>query len=128
MTCKVTDLVENTERRILRAGVQSADDVRLQPRPLVQHSSKRRELNRELRDYLYQYLYYNPVVHGPNQRAVRMLEDLFHYYLKHTAEMGEQARKRIPKLGRHRAICDYLAGMTDRYVMHEHDRLFGPTP
>jgi dGTPase len=125
---QVKDVVESTEQRIEKAGVQSADEVRLQPKALVQYSPERRELNLELRDYLYQNLYYNPVVHGPNLRAVKMLEELFNFYLKHTEQIGEQARKRIRKEGRHRAVCDYLAGMTDRYAMQEHERIFGPTP
>jgi dGTPase len=125
---QVRDVVETTEARILQAGVTSADDVRLQAKPLVQYSPVRRELNLELRDYLYKNLYYNPVVHGPNLRAVKMLDDLFAFYLKHPKEIGEQARRRARKIGRHRAICDYLAGMTDRYAMQEHARLFGPTP
>jgi dGTPase len=56
-----------------------------------------------------------------------MLEDLFKYYLKHHGQVGEQARKRARKVGWHRAICDYLAGMTDRYAMQEHSRIFSPT-
>jgi dGTPase len=125
---QVKDVVETTEQRIKKAGVQSADDVRLQPRALVQYSPERRDLNLELRDYLYQNLYYNPVVHGPNLRAVKMLEELFNYYLKKPEQIGEQARKRIRREGLRRAICDYLAGMTDRYAMQEHERIFGPTP
>ena len=122
---QVKDVVQTTEARILGAGVKSADDVRSQPRALVQYSPARRAWNSELRRYLYKNLYYNPEVRVPNQRAVLMLEALFHYYLKHPEQLGEQARKRARKLGRHRAICDYLAGMTDRYVMQEHARLFG---
>jgi dGTPase len=56
-----------------------------------------------------------------------MLDDLFHYYLKNMEQVGEQARKRAKKIGRQRAVCDYLAGMTDRYTMQEHARIFGPT-
>ena len=122
---QVRDVVRTTEKRILDAQVRSADDVRRQPEPLVQYSSKRRELNLELRDYLYRNLYYNPVVHEPNQRAVRMMEQLFRYYLEHPQEVGAQSRKRIKKIGLHRAVCDYIAGMTDRYVIQEHNRLFG---
>ncbi len=125
---QVKDVVKTTEQKISAAGLKSADDARLHPGALVQHSPARRELNLELRDYLYKNLYYNPVVHGPNLRAVRMLEDLFRHYLKHPGQIGEQARKRARKIGRHRAICDYLAGMTDRYAMQEHERVFGPTP
>jgi dGTPase len=125
---QVKDVVETTEKKIFAAGVQSADDVRLQPKPLVMYSPERRELNLELRDFLYKNLYYNPVVHQPNLRAVRMLDDLFNYYLKHMDQIGEHARQRVRKVGKHRAICDYLAGMTDRYAMQEHSRIFGPTP
>jgi dGTPase len=123
---QVKDVVETTEKHILAAGVQSADDVRLQSKPLVAYSPVRRDLNIELREYLYKNLYYNPVVHEPNMRAVQLLEDLFKYYLKHPKEIGEQSRKRARKEGRHRAICDYLAGMTDRYTMQEHQRIFSP--
>ena len=79
----------------------------------------------ELRKFLYKNLYYNPVVHDPNLRAVRMLEELFEHYLKNLKEIGESARKRARKTGRARAVCDYLAGMTDRYVSLEHRRIFG---
>jgi dGTPase len=122
---QVRDVVGTTEKRILDAQVRSADDVRRQTNPLAQYSSKRRELNLELRDYLYKNLYYNPLVHEPNQRAVRMLEQLFSYYVEHAQEVGAQSRKRIRKIGLHRAVCDYIAGMTDRYVIQEHNRLFG---
>ena len=54
-----------------------------------------------------------------------MLEELFHYYLEHRDQIGEQARKRARKDGWHRAVCDYLAGMTDRYAIQEHQRVFG---
>lgn len=121
----VKDVVATTEKLILAAGVKSADDVRLQSRPLVRYSAERKKLNLELRNYLYKNLYYNPVVHEPNLRAVRMLEELFRYFLQHPEQMGETTRKRARKEGWNRAICDYLSGMTDRYTIQEHHRLFG---
>ena len=125
---QVKDVVNTTEEFILASGVKSADEVRLRSKPLVQYSRERRELNLELRKFLYKNLYYNPVVHEPNLGAVRRLEELFDFYLKHPKEIGEQARKRARKVGRPRAICDYLAGMTDRYAILEHERLFGGRP
>lgn len=121
---QVRDVVATTEALIFRARVRSADEVRLQAKTMVQYSPVRRELNLELRKFLYKNLYFNPVVHEPNSRAVRMLEELFNFYLQHPGQIGEQARKRARKIGRPRAICDYLAGMTDRYAMLEHRRLF----
>ena len=120
------DVVETTEAKIATARIRVADDARLQLRPLVQYSPERRKLNAELRKYLYQNLYYNPAVHEPNLRAVRMLEDLFHHCLVHHAEIGDQARKRARREGWPRAVCDYLSGMTDRYAIASHQRLFGP--
>jgi dGTPase len=125
---QIRDVVENSERLIREAGVNSADEVRRFPKALVQYSSARRELNLELRDYLYKNLYYNPTVHQPNLRAVKMLEELFNYFLKHPKEIGESSQKRIKKFGLHRAVCDYIAGMTDRYVMLENQRIFGQAP
>ena len=105
--------------------MQSADDVRRFAKPLIQYSPERRKLNLELRNYLYKNLYYNPVVHQPNMRAVKLLGQLFNYYLKHPKEIGEHARKRIRKIGRYRAVCDYIAGMTDRFAIAEHQKNFG---
>jgi dGTPase len=123
----VTDVVETTEASLKAAGVKTADDARHWPKPLVQYSAGLGASYRELRRYLYRNLYYNPVVHEPNKRAVRMLQDLFRHYHRHHVDLGEASRKRARQLGWPRVICDYLAGMTDRYVMLEHRRLFEQT-
>ena len=122
---QVKDVVTTTEKLIRKAGVSSSDEVRLQPKPLVQYSQTRRELNLELRRFLYKNLYYNPVVNEPHIRARQILEELFHYYWEHHPELGAMARKRARRDGWARAICDYLAGMTDRYALLEHQRLIG---
>jgi len=120
---QVSDVVETSGRLITDSGVQSANQVRLREDPLIQYSEKRRETNLELREYLYDNLYYNPVVHEPNLRALKLLEELFAFHLDNQNEIGSQSRARIETEGLHRAICDYLAGMTDRYVLLEHRRL-----
>jgi len=122
---QISDVLTTSERLIAQAGVQSADDVRKFPKPLIQYSPERRKLNIELRKYLYKNLYFNEVVNEPHIRAKQLLRDLFGHYLKHPTAIGEQARKQIRKLGLHRAICDYIAGMTDRYAIAEHKRFFG---
>ena len=122
---QVKDVVATTEQRIADTGVHSADAVRSLPKPLVQYSPARRKRNLELREYLYKNLYFNPVVREPNVRAVQMLEELFHFYLQHPNEIGQGSQKRLRKDGLHRAVCDYISGMTDRYVILAHQRLFG---
>jgi dGTPase len=121
---QVKDVVGTSEKLIGDARVQTADDVRLCKKTLIQYSAERRKLNLELRKYLYKNLYFNPVVDEPHVRARQVLRDLFAHYLKHSSEIGEQTRRRIRQLGLHRAVCDYLAGMTDRYALEEHARVF----
>jgi dGTPase len=122
---QVKDVVTTTERLIRKAGVASADDVRLQSRRLVRYSPRRQALNLELREFLYKNLYYNPVVNEPHLRSRRILEELFQRYHQDHQQVGGLARKRARRDGWPRAICDYLAGMTDRYAILEHQRLFG---
>jgi dGTPase len=122
---QVKDVVETSEAAILDSGVKTSDDVRNQPRPLVKHSRERRGMNAELRRYLYKNLYYNPAVMEPNRRAGELLAELFKYFVAHPREIGASSRKRARKSGWPRAICDYISGMTDRYTILEHQRIFG---
>lgn len=122
---QVRDVVETSEAAILASGVKTADDVRRLGRPLIQYSRDRRSLNSELRKYLFKNLYFNPAVMEPNRRAGEMLADLFHHFVKHPEQIGAASRKRARKAGWPRAICDYISGMTDRYTILEHQRLFG---
>lgn len=124
---QVRDAIASTEKRLQRHRPAQADDVRRCSQPLVAYSTKRSALNVELRNYLYHNLYYSEAVHGPNRRAVQALEQLFRHYLAHPDALGEQARKRIAAEGLHRAVCDYIAGMTDRYAEIEHTRWLGST-
>jgi dGTPase len=123
---QIRDVVRTTESRLRRTRVRCADDVRRAAIALVGHSPARRKLNLTLRRYLHRNLYYNPEVYEPNMRAVRMMESLFGYFLSNPEAVGGQSRKRVSTIGLHRAVCDYIAGMTDRYILQEHARLSPP--
>ena len=103
--------------------MQSADEVRKQDAPLIRYSDDLFEANRELRRFLYQNVYYHPRVAEVNRRACEMLRKVFEAYILHPDRLGEAAAKRIDKEGLHRTVCDYIAGMTDRYLMEEYARL-----
>lgn len=122
---QVKDVVETSEALIVASGVRSADDVRRLKRPLVRYSPERRRSNLALRKYLYRNLYFHPAVQVPNRRAVRMLEALFVHYLEHPESLKDGIRRRVRQEGLHRALCDYLAGMTDRFAIQDYQRLFG---
>jgi len=122
---EVHDLVATSAESIAESGVHSADDVRRQTAPLVRYSDELAEANRALRKFLYQNVYYHPRVAEVNRRACEMLRRVFEAYLADPDRLGEGAARRVEKEGLHRTVCDYIAGMTDRYVMEEYARIAG---
>ena len=120
---EVHDLVSTSAKSIADAGIQSADEARQQPAPLIRYSDDLFQANRDLRKFLYQNVYYNPRVSEVNRRACEMLRQVFEAYLADPDKLGETAAKRIETEGLHRTVCDYIAGMTDRYLMEEYARL-----
>ena len=120
---EVRDVVTHSAQSIVAAKVQTADEVRRQSAPLIRYSDDLLEANRELRRFLYQNVYYHPRVAQVNERACEMLRRVFEAYLADPEKLGDAATKRIEAEGLHRTVCDYIAGMTDRYLIEEHARL-----
>ena len=120
---QVEDVVRTSVETIAESGVQSADDVRRQSVPLIRYSDRLLKANRELRRFLYKSVYYHPRVAEVNKRACEMLRSVFEAYVQEPQRLGEAAAKRIEQEGLHRTVCDYLAGMTDRYLLEEHARM-----
>jgi len=120
---EVHDLVATSVESIDESGVQSADDVRRQTASLIRYSDELAEANRALRKFLYQNVYYHPRVAELNRRACETLRRVFEAYLADPDRLGEGATRRVEKEGLHRTVCDYIAGMTDRYVMEEYARI-----
>ncbi|HEY2139363.1 MAG TPA: deoxyguanosinetriphosphate triphosphohydrolase, partial [Chthoniobacterales bacterium] len=120
---QVRDVVTTGAAAIAGAGVLSADEVRRLAAPLICYSEARSEANQELRRFLYKNVYYHPRVAKVNQRACEMLRAVFEAYIRAPDLLGEGATRRIETEGLHRTVCDYIAGMTDRYLLEEYTRL-----
>lgn len=122
----VTDLLNETTQRIERAGVQTFDDVRRQPENLVAYPDATNALNRELKTFLYETLYRHHHVLRMHTKSDRVLDDLFNAYMAEPRILPDGPRRWLDKLPRERVVCDYIAGMTDRFALDEHARLFDP--
>jgi len=122
---EVQDVIATSSALIAASGVQSADDVRRQKKPLIRYSLRLLKANKALRKFLYKNLYYHPRVAAANQRACQLLREVFEAYLRNPKLLGEGAARRVKQDGLPRAVCDYLAGMTDRYLVEEHARVRG---
>ena len=121
---QVADLVMATHQRVEEAGVGSADEVRRHPTNLAGYSDDLRSANQELRSFLYKTLYYHPEVAGPNRRGTELIGDVFERYLAEPELLGLATSERLDEHGLRRTVCDYISGMTDRYITEEHARLF----
>jgi len=94
--------------------------------PFVEMTDRVYEQFDALREFMFERVYRNPVAKGEEQRAKRVIEQLFEYYLFHTEELAGEYTKYIPVDGTERAVADYIAGMTDNYAIREYMRLFVP--
>ncbi len=122
---QVRDVVATSASAIAAAGPASAADARRQPAQLIRYSEEQGTANRELRQFLYANVYYHPRVAEVNRRACEMLRSVFAAYLQEPERLGDSAARRIESEGLYRTVCDYIAGMTDRYLLEEYARLAG---
>jgi dGTPase len=120
---EVTDLLETTERRLQESGSQSAETIQLLPYNVIGFSDSLSAMNRQLKSFLYQNLYQHHRVVRKQIKATRILEDLFEYYAAHPESLSREVQERAGAGDLHRTICDYIAGMTDRFALQEHKKL-----
>lgn len=119
---EVENVVKATATRIERAGVQSVDDVRACEQTLAGYSDEFRSANAQLRKYLYKNLYFHPIVAEPNSHGGELIEKVFHFLLQNPGQMGATTVARIESEGLERSVCDYVSGMTDRFLIAEAER------
>ena len=129
----VTDLIQTTQQRLDEVRPGSIDEVRLHSKPLVGLSDEGRNEHQELMEYLREHVYRHYKVLRMTSKARRVLKSLFEAFFEDVNLMPPEhrdialaaERNRGPD-GRARAVADYVAGMTDRYAILEHRRLFDP--
>lgn len=123
----VTDLTEQTARNLAEAAPQSPDEVRLAGRPLAAFGEAIAEENRALKRFLREHLYLHHAVHRVMVKARRVVRELFQTLAADVRLLPPDLHARAAAAGddegRARAVADYIAGMTDRYALDEHERL-----
>jgi dGTPase len=129
----VVDFVRTTQAQINKAQPKSIDDVRAYPGPLAMLSDECREEHLELKSFLGDHVYRHYKVIRMTSKARRVLQELFHAFFKDVSLMPTEHRDLALQsegahgaAGRARVVADYVAGMTDRYAILEHKRLFEP--
>jgi dGTPase len=120
-----TDLIENTSRTIDASGVKTVDDVRRQPKRLTGFSPEVAAQNASLKSFLLANLYSQPTIAEDRDRSVAALEALFRFFLDHPDRMPPQYTEAAAREPRHRVVCDYIAGMTDHFLLRQVNELLG---
>lgn len=135
ITAMVEDVIGETNRRLDELKPKSADDVRHAGRTIVAFSGPMAEKEKTIKAFLFANMYRAPGVVAVRENAHKIVVDLFERYFSGRAEMPkewgtdwQQADAKLDEPKRARIVCDFIAGMTDRYAILEHQRLFDVTP
>ena len=120
-----TDLIEQTQERISASGAKDSDDIRRLPGRLAGFSPRAGKINDALKRFLHRRLYDHPAIVEERDRSVNALDQLFRYYLAHPESMPEYYSELALRERRHRVVCDYIAGMTDHFLLRQHRELVG---
>jgi dGTPase len=121
----VSDVLAESRRGLAASGVASPAAVRAQPAELIRFSPEIGRLQRELKSFLYESLYQHPRVREVSRSAEQTLGDLYRHYRAAPAALPPHVVARFAEEGEARAIADYIAGMTDRFALVEHEKLRG---
>lgn len=122
----IQDITYQTRQNIQQLRINSLDDLRAVNRQVVSFSPALEGKNRELKRFLFQNLYRHYKVERMRVKADRYLTQLFESYLKHPTLLPHKYQKKMELVGKERVVCDYIAGMTDRFALDEFKRLFEP--
>jgi len=122
----VTDMIEATDKRLKESKAKSAIDLQKLKHNVIGYSEEMQRRNRELKDFLYKNMYRHFRVVRMQVKAEKLITDLFNAYREEPLMLPDTAQTTIEQRGLERTISDYIAGMTDRYAIEEHQKLFNP--
>jgi dGTPase len=120
-----TDLIESTRRAVDLSGAVIVDDIRKAPKRLAAFSQEAAAKNAQLKRFLFTHVYEQAVITEDRNRSVRCLEELFQYYLRSPGSMPASHEELARSEPRHVAVCDYIVGMTDQFLLRQHQEHFG---
>ncbi|MCS6908690.1 MAG: deoxyguanosinetriphosphate triphosphohydrolase, partial [Anaerolineales bacterium] len=123
---EVTDLVHTSDLLIKEARLSCPEDAQRLPYNVIAFSEEMYRRNRALKDFLFKNLYRHPRVVRMHTKAERILTELFNAYRSEPRILPRHIQDTIEERGLERAICDYIAGMTDRFAVEEYNKLFEP--
>jgi dGTPase len=124
---EVTDYINQTDLNLRKSGVKSAEALQKLSYNVVSCSEDLRQRNRQLKDFLFSKLYRHYRVVRMAMKAEEILTELFSAYQAYPNILPNHYQEKLKDNNKERTLCDYIAGMTDRFAIEEHQKLFDPT-
>lgn len=124
---EIDDVLAHTNDQIKNHSVQSPLDIQKLPFNIVGFTETMQKRNRVLKDFLFNNLYRHYRVQRMSFKADKILSDLFETYMKEHTTLPKHIQDKFDSKPAERIVCDYIAGMTDRFAIDEHQKLFDPT-
>ena len=121
----VGDLIANTQSRVNSAGVQTLDDVRSHPSRLAAFSPEVEAERKQAKDFLYENLYFSATLEPEKDAAECIIRDLFALWMENPKALPPGYQEQAERESLPRVICDYIAGMTDNYIISQHENHCG---
>ncbi len=120
-----TDLIQNTQKEVDASGAETVEDIRKQPKRLAGFSAGVAQAASSLKRFLNARLYSNPVISEEREHSVAALDALFTMFLENPAYMPPNYAEQAKREPVHRVVCDYIAGMTDQFLLKQHRAIVG---
>lgn len=121
----VSNLIATTQRRMQDARVATVEAVRSHPERLAAFSERMEAKRKECKEFLYKHLYYAPELAQDKERSRQIIREMFDFWMNKPETLPESYREQTKELTRARVVCDYIAGMTDTFIMEQHRALVG---
>jgi len=121
----VTDLIDSTSRRLTARRIHTLEQVRARRTRLVALGGRLQRENQTMKEFLFARLYSHPDVNSERKRITGCIRRLFAYYLKHPRRLPLFYFDEAKHEPLYRVVCDYIAGMTDHYLLERHRKLLG---
>ena len=119
-------MIDGTREAVAAAGAGAPDDVRRHPLRLANPTPETALATRQLRELLHRRVYRSPGIDHAREETDRKVAELFQFFLSRPEQLPEAYRTQARSEALHRVVCDYIAGMTDRFALQEHRKLFNP--
>jgi len=121
----VTDLIEKTAAKVQESGAKNSEEIRHLSKRIAAFSPEIADKNAALKRFLYGHLYSHPAIAEDRDRSVASLDALFLFFLNHPERLPKQYAELAKNEPPHRVICDYIAGMTDHFLLRQCNELLG---